>query len=157
MKIEWKPLIVSLLISLGTGFLSRLASGNNMDAYNVIEKPPLSPPPALFPAIWTPLFILMGISAYLIYVERAPNSKKALGIYAAQLIINFFWPVIFFGAGEYLLALIWLLLLIGAVIMMIRSFVRIKPAAGRLQIPYLIWLFFAAYLNLGIYINSMNA
>lgn len=152
-KIRWKPLILSLLIALGVGGLSGFLTRNSMDTYSKYNKPLLSPPGFIFPIVWTALFILMAISAYLIYVSDAPKKERsnALFLYLLQLIINFMWPIIFFKFDMLLLGFLWIVLLWVIVIFMIISFYKIKPIAALLQIPYLLWLSFAAYLNLGIY------
>ena len=149
---KYKALFISLLISLGVGGLSTLLTNNNMDTYKTLIKPPLSPPGILFPFIWTALFILMGISAYLIYKSDSPDKGKALTIYGEQLLVNFFWTIIFFNMKTYLFAFIWLLVLIFWVILMIYNFYKINKKAAYLQIPYLLWIIFAAYLNLMIFI-----
>lgn len=150
-KIKWKELITSLLIALGTGGLSALITGN-FEIYNTLERPPLAPPAAVFPVVWTILFALMGISAYMIYISDSPDKKTALIVYGVQLFFNFLWPVIFFRAQLFLPAFIWLVILWLLVALMIILFKRIKPIAGLLQIPYLIWLTFAGYLNLMVYL-----
>ncbi|MBE6852699.1 MAG: tryptophan-rich sensory protein [Ruminococcus sp.] len=150
-KIKWKELITSLLIALGTGGLSTLITGN-FEIYNTLERPPLAPPAAVFPVVWTILFALMGISAYMIYISDSPDKKTALIVYGVQLFFNFLWPVIFFRAQLFLPAFIWLVILWLLVALMIILFKRIKPIAGLLQIPYLIWLTFAGYLNLMVYL-----
>lgn len=143
-------LIISILIPIAAGSISALLSGN-MGMYSALNKPPLSPPGFLFPIVWMILYILMGISSYLIYTSQNPDSPKALKTYALQLGINFFWSIIFFGFSRFFLSFLWLLLLIAVIIMMIRQFMKISRAAAYLQIPYLLWCFFAAYLNLMIY------
>ena len=150
--IKVKPLVISLLISLGTGTLSGLLTMNSMDHYKEINKPVLSPPGFLFPIVWGILFTLMGISAYMIYVSDCKNRKRALTLYGIQLGVNFVWPLIFFIAQEYLIAFIWLVALWILVFFMIIMFYRCKPLAGYLQIPYLIWLTFAGYLNIMIFL-----
>lgn len=146
-------LIISILIPIAIGFLSALISGN-MSAYSDLNKPPLSPPAFIFPIVWTVLYILMGISSYFIYISENKNKNKALKIYAIQLFFNFFWSIIFFGLSQYLLAFLWLIALIFIIIMMIYQFYQIKPLLAYLQIPYLLWCIFAAYLNLMIYIMN---
>ena len=98
------------------------------------------------------LYALMGISSYLILQSDGPNVKPALAIYGAQLAVNFLWPLVFFLGQAYLLAFFILVLLYGLVLWMIRAFRLIRPAAANLQIPYVLWLTYAAYLNLGVYI-----
>ena len=153
-KIKVKPLLFWVLSAIGVGALSGVISMDAMKGYAGMDKPPLSPPAWLFPAVWTVLFLLMGISAYLIWADRcATDGEKfgALTIYCIQLIVNFFWPLIFFNAGAYLAALAWLILLIALVILTIVKFRRIRPAAGWMNLPYLMWLCFAAYLNAGVW------
>lgn len=142
-------LIISILIPLAVGSLSSLLSGG-MTAYKSLSRPAFSPPSFLFPIVWTILYILMGISSYLIYISHNPRSKEALRVYALQLFFNFFWSIIFFAFSQYLLAFIWLIALIILIIIMIYQFWRIYPLAGYLQIPYLVWCLFAAILNLSI-------
>lgn len=146
------PLIVSLTISLGTGAVSGYLTRNSMDIYKSLIQPPLAPPPWLFPVVWTVLYFLMGISAYLIYQSKSIHKQPALRQYAIQLAFNFVWPLIFFLWQRYLLAFIWLLALWLLVIQMIKKFNKVNRLAAQLQIPYVIWLTFAAYLNLGVYL-----
>lgn len=144
--INKSALVISILIPLAVGSLSALISGN-MSTYSLLNKPSLSPPSYIFPIVWTLLYILMGISSYIIYMSGNDNSTKALKIYALQLFFNFFWSIIFFGFSQYLLAFLWLILLIILIIIMIQQFYKINSVAAYLQIPYLLWCIFAAYLN----------
>ncbi len=146
-------LIISILIPLAVGSLSALLSGN-MSIYATLNKPSFSPPSNIFPIVWTILYILMGISAYIIFVSGNENSANALKIYALQLFFNFCWSIIFFGLSQYLFALLWLIILIILIIIMIQQFYKINPVAAYLQIPYLIWCIFAAFLNYKIYIMN---
>ncbi|WP_425324208.1 TspO/MBR family protein [Kineothrix sedimenti] len=143
-------LIIFILIPLAIGSLSALISGN-MSMYYSLNKPAFSPPANLFSIVWTILYILMGISSYIIYISGNPNTTKALYVYALQLFFNFCWSIIFFGLSQYLFAFIWLLILILLIVKMIQLFYKISPIAAYLQIPYLIWCIFAAYLNYVIY------
>lgn len=121
-----------------------------------IVQPPLSPPGWLFPVVWSILYALMGIGAARVYL--APPSKdrsRGLNLFIAQLVVNFFWSPIFFNLQAFGLAFFWLLLLWGLVLWMILAFRKVDPLAAKLQIPYLIWLTFAAYLNIGVwYLNT---
>lgn len=151
MKIKnTSALIIAILIPLAVGSLSSLLSGN-MDTYAMMNRPSISPPAIVFPIVWTILYILMGISSYLIYQSENENKEKALRIYALQLFFNFLWSIIFFGFSQYFFAFIWLLALIVILIIMIYEFYKISPLAAYLQIPYLLWCIFAAYLNYMIY------
>lgn len=145
-----KPYIISIAIPLVIGGLSALITSGSMEVYSSINRPALAPPPILFPIVWSILYILMGISAALIYKSKSP--EKALCIYAAQLVINFFWSIIFFNFRAYLFSFIWLIFLIIAVIFMLAEFKKINSLAAYLQIPYLLWIVFASYLNLMIFL-----
>ena len=151
MKIKDKSsLIIAILIPIAVGILSALFSGN-MQIYSSINKPALSPPGILFPIVWTILYILMGISSYIIYKSNDPKKESALRTYALQLFFNFYWSIIFFRFNLYFTAFVWLLVLIFLIIKMIRQFYRIKQIAAYIQIPYLLWCLFAAYLNFMIF------
>lgn len=146
-------LIISILIPLAVGSLSALLSGN-VSMYSELNKSLLSPPSYIFPIVWTLLYILMGISAYMVYVSGNTNSIQALKTYALQLFFNFCWSIIFFGFSQYFFAFLWLIALIILIIIMIKQFYNINPTAAYLQIPYLLWCIFAAYLNFRIF--TMN-
>ena len=151
-KIEWKKLILCILLPLFVGGLSALLSMTGSDLYETIGKPELSPPSWLFGVVWPILYILMGISSYMICVSGSPKSREALRVYAIQLVFNFIWPLVFFAAGAFLPAFVLLCALWITVLVMISKFCDIKPLAAYLQIPYLLWLTFAGYLNFMIYI-----
>lgn len=142
--------IIAVLIPAAVGTLSALFSGNKTE-YAGLNKPPLSPPGFIFPIVWTILYLLMGISSYMVDESDSLNKGKALRIYAVQLFFNFFWSIFFFGFSQYFLAFLWLLVLIILIIKMIRRFYSINPLSAYLQIPYLLWCIFAAYLNFMIY------
>ena len=153
-----KPYIISVIISLGVGGLSAFLTRGNMDLYDRIVVPPLAPPGALFPIVWTLLYTLMGISSAKIYIEGKNGNasvQDALKVYALQLVVNFFWSIIFFNMEAFLFAFIWILLLWALIVIMIRKFSRIDSVSAWLQVPYLLWVTFAAYLNLAIYILNM--
>lgn len=152
---KYKPYIVSVVIALAVGGLSAAVTSQSMEVYSKINQPPLSPPSTLFPIVWTILFTLMGISAALVYhfKDSKPDEVRiALIVYAVNLAVNFLWSIIFFNMQAYLFAFIWILLLIAVIVAMIVFFKRVSPLAAYLQIPYLLWVTFAAYLNLAIYI-----
>ena len=155
MKLKrWKPYVFSAGIALLIGALSGLLSRGGMMAYELtVMKPVLTPPGWLFPVVWSILYILMGISSAKIWLaDDSPERKKSLNLYVAQLIVNFFWSLIFFNAQAFGLAVIWLLLLWILVFLMIRQFYKVDKQAALLQIPYLIWLTFAAYLSSGVWL-----
>lgn len=146
-----KPYIISIILALSVGALSGFATKNSMDLYQVINRPMLSPPSSVFPIVWTVLYILMGISAAMIYTSKDKNKDKALKFYIIQLILNFFWSIIFFNLEAYLIAFLWLVILAIVIIIMIKEFAKINKTAAYLQIPYLIWVIFAGYLNFSIW------
>ena len=153
MKFEWKKLLIALGIPLAVGGLAALLSGGMSD-YGAMNKPPLSPPGWVFPVVWSILYLLMGYASYRIWTSDAPSADKrrALLLYGAQLLANFVWPLLFFGGEMFLAALIWLVFLWFLIFLTIRAFSKIDERAGDLLIPYILWVTFAAYLNLGIYL-----
>jgi len=153
--IKLKPLILCILIPLGFGVLGTILGGN-FNSYELMNRPSFSPPPFIFPIVWTILYILMGISSYIVYTSDADEKDKsaAKSIYIIQLLLNTLWPLIFFRFNLYFLAFIWIIVLIISVIIMIYRFYKINPVAGYLQIPYLLWLIFASVLNYNIYLSN---
>lgn len=143
-------LILFILIPLTVGALSALLGGN-MAIYSRLNKPSISPPAILFPIVWSILYILMGISSYLIFQSGSPDSTRALNTYKLQLFFNFIWSILFFRFDLYLFSFLWLLALIVLIAIMIRQFYQISPLAAGLQLPYLLWCMFAAVLNFMIY------
>ena len=149
-----KKLLINIGISVGTGLLAAFLTRNSMAIYQTFEKPPLAPPAWFFPVVWTILYTLMGVSAYRISQSDANEADKerALSIYGFQLLFNFLWSIVFFNFNSFLIAFIVILALWSMIIAMIITFRKIDPLAGNLQIPYLLWVTFAAYLNLAIYL-----
>ena len=154
MTIKLKPLLINLFIPLAVGGISALLTMESMETFERINQPPFSPPGWLFPVVWTILYILMGVSAYLIATGSADNKPKrnAFIVYGIQLFFNFFWSIIFFNMENYLFAFIWLVALWVLIIANIFLFYRISKPAGLLLIPYLLWVTFAGYLNFAIYL-----
>lgn len=148
--IKLKSLFWNLFIPLAGGAIVGFLTKNSMNVYNNVARPALAPPPIAFPIVWSILYVLMGISSYLIYESKSIYKEKSLYVYYIQLILNFTWPFVFFSGKMFLVAFFILLLLWGMVIWMTGLFYKVKPVAAYLQIPYLIWLGFAAYLNLSI-------
>lgn len=150
MKIDFKKLILIIIVTFIIG--SFFAPFVDMNIYKEIIRPKFSPPSIAFPIVWTILYILMSISFYLVLKSSNTDQKSSLKIYFFQLIINSTWTLIFFGFRNYLLGIIWIILLIVLVITMIVNFYQKNKLSGLLQIPYLIWLLIALYLNIGIYV-----
>lgn len=150
-----KPFVISIAIALGIGGLSAILTSDSMDIYSYIVQPSLAPPAILFPIVWTILFTIMGIGAALVWNKKDEQPKEvqdALVVYAVNLFMNFFWSIIFFNMRAFLFAFIWLVLLWVVILIMILKFRKVSPLAAYLQIPYLLWVTFAGYLNLAIYI-----
>lgn len=152
MKIQWKPLLICVAIPLAVGGLAGLLSRGGMNVFASLEKPPLSPPGWLFPVVWTILYVLMGIASYLVFTSGADRKTvgAALRVYGFQLAVNFLWPIFFFNFGWYLFSFVWLLLLLLLILVTFARFWKISVPAACLLIPYLIWVVFAGYLNLGV-------
>ncbi len=146
-----RTLLLCLSVPLATGLLSSLLTLGGMRDYAQLPKPPLSPPGWVFPIVWTLLYLLMGLASWLITGAAASDDRKqmALSLYAVSLAANFLWPLLFFGLERRTLALIWLLTLLVLVVLTWREFRRLDRRAGALLIPYILWLCFAVYLNLG--------
>lgn len=154
MKKRLDLLALCIAIPIFVGGISGFISSNSMNVFQQLNKPPLSPPGWLFPIVWTILFILMGIASYLVIVsgKKQEDINKAIIVYAIQLIVNFFWSIFFFNFGWYLFSFFWLLLLWVLIIITIILFYPISKPAAYLMIPYLLWVTFAGYLNLFIFL-----
>lgn len=152
-KKTWKIYAFWIILAEAVGALSGWLTRNGMKAYTeTVAQPPLSPPSWLFPIVWTILYALMGIGTA--RVSLSPQSKErslGLNLFVIQLIVNFFWSPIFFNAQAFGTALLWLILLWLLVLAMILVFRKVDKPAGNIQIPYLLWLTFAAYLNYGVW------
>ncbi|MBR3640965.1 MAG: tryptophan-rich sensory protein [Oscillibacter sp.] len=153
MKRKWSTLLVCLAVPLATGGLAALLTRDAMERFSSLNQPPLSPPAWLFPVVWTILYLLMGIASYLVFREpRSERPREALWLYGAQLVFNFLWSIVFFNLGWYLFAFLWLVCLWALILLTIGSFRRVSRTAARLLLPYLLWVTFAGYLNLGVWI-----
>lgn len=151
MKINLKKLIISILIPLLLGGLVGILTSPS-NAYKEMIQPSFAPPGILFPIVWTILYILMGISFYIISESDNFLKNDAKFTYYLQLGVNLLWSFFFFTFKWYLFSAIWIIVLIILVINMIKKFISINKIAGYIQIPYLLWLLFALILNVSIYI-----
>ncbi len=151
---KYLPYLWGVLAVEAVGLLAALLTRGGVEYYTAnVTKPPLSPPAWIFPAVWTILYALMGISA--VRIRQSPPSQErswALNLFVIQLTLNFFWPLLFFNAQAYGLSVIWIIALWIAVLLMILQMRKADPTAALLQIPYLVWLTFATYLNFGVWI-----
>ena len=153
MVIHLRKLVVCIALPLIVGWISSLITQGSMEVFETINKPYLSPPGWVFPVVWTILYILMGIASYIVLTsgQSQYKIKMALAVYLIQLAINFVWPIIFFNAQKYLLAFVWLIVLWVLILITTVLFGNISKTAGKLMIPYLLWVTFAGYLNYSIY------
>lgn len=156
-KMKWKVYVFWILVCEFVGFLAGILTREGVTYYNLYaNKPPLSPPGWVFPVVWTILYGLMGIGAAKIALTPASEGRsRSLNLMVAQLILNFFWPLLFFHAGVYGFSFLWLLLLWLVVLWMILEFGKVDGKAALLQIPYLLWLTFAAYLNGAVWVMNL--
>ena len=151
-KFSLTDLLIFIVSAELVGAFSALLSGGFTDIYNRLTRSPFSPPATVFPIVWTVLYALMGISAYLVWRADTRASRRALGVYAIQLAINFSWSIVFFRFEALLAAAIVAVLLLAAVGSMVWSFFGVNKKAAYLQLPYLAWSLFAAYLAAGTYL-----
>lgn len=150
----WKNYVFWIVLTEAVGFLSGLITREGTKIYaETIVKPPLSPPAIVFPIVWSILYALMGFCAARVSLTRpSKNRRTAIYFYIAQLAFNFFWSIIFFNAQAFLAAFFWLVALWGLILATIIFFRKTDRLAGNLLIPYLVWVTFAGYLNLGVWI-----
>lgn len=154
MKIDLKKLLLCLGIPLTVGGLAALLSGSFSEQYSQFTQPPLAPPGWVFPVVWTVLYLLMGWASYRIVVAPVSRQEKVLPLvlYGLQLAVNFLWPILFFRYGLFLSAFFLLIALWILILLTIRFFSRIDERAGDLLLPYILWVTFAGYLNLGVFL-----
>ena len=150
MKINLKKLIIITLVTFLVGGFFSFFTMNNMDTFKELAKP-IDVPAVVFPIVWSILYLLMSISYYIVSNSNSAYKDEAKTAYILQLIINSLWSLIFFGFEAYLLAFIWIIILLISVFVMIAYFYKVNKTAAYLQIPYILWIIFAGYLNLGIY------
>lgn len=157
MKMDKKEYLKAIAVPLIVGGVAALLSGSGMKEFASLNQPPLTPPGWLFPVVWTILYVLMGTAYYMINKTHG-NSKliaEANTVYALQLIANFIWPILFFGFGWYFVAFIWLVILWILILVTFFRFFTVSKKSAYLLVPYLLWVTFAGYLNLGIWwLNS---
>ena len=152
-RATWKPYAFWIVITELVGLLAGLLTREATQIYGTtIQQPPLAPPAIVFPIVWTILYALMGVSAARVYL-MPPSVARSRGLllYLVQLIFNFFWSIIFFNFQAFGLAFVWLVALWVLILWMIFTFRRVDPLAAWLQIPYLLWVTFAGYLNYGVW------
>ncbi len=149
----WKSYAAWILFTEAVGALAGFLTRSGMELYKTtILKPPLSPPAVVFPIAWTILYALMGIGAARIWQKPpSPGRSRSLRLYLLQLAFNFLWSFLFFSFQAFGFAFLWLAVLWILIVRMILSFYDQDRPAAWLQLPYLLWVLFAAYLNLGVW------
>ncbi len=147
-----KKIISYIVITLLVGSFFTLFIMDSFNIYNTMDKPFLSPNKIVFPIVWSVLYILMGISLYIVSESKYLNKDKSYLLYILQLLVNSVWPLFFFKFRLFFVSFLIVLLLIYLVIKLILEFYKINKLAAYLQIPYLLWLIFASYLSLGVFL-----
>ena len=150
MKSQFKNLFPFLLFPLAVGALAALLTIGSMETFADLSLPPFAPPGWVFPVVWTFLYLLMGFASYLVAIS-GKCQNQAFFFYLLQLLFNFMWPIWFFNCEWYLFSFFWLVALWLLILATIRSFAAISATAANLLVPYLFWVTFAGYLNLGVY------
>ena len=152
-----KPYALWILLVEAIGFLASLLTRRGTEQFNELAaKPPLTPPEVVFPIVWGILYALMGISAARVWLAAESKERsRGLNLFVIQLVLNVFWTLIFFNAAAYGLASVWIVALWAAVLLMTLQFFKVDRLAAWLQVPYLLWLTFAAYLNFGVWVVNM--
>lgn len=150
MKSQFKDLCPFLLFPLAAGVFAALLTIGSMEIFADLCLPPLAPPGWVFPVVWTILYLLMGFASYLVAIS-GKCQNQAFFFYLLQLFFNFMWPIWFFNCKRYLFSFFWLIALWLLILATIRSFAAVSATAANLLVPYLFWVTFAGYLNLGVY------
>lgn len=152
-KGNWKTYAFWIGFTVAVGVASALLTREGTELYKTtMIKPPLSPPAIVFPIVWSILYVLMGISmARVRLASPHPLQERSLLLYLVQLAFNFCWSIYFFNLQAYLFAFIWLVVLWLLILWMVLTFRQVDKPAAWLQIPYLVWVAFAGYLNFGVW------
>ncbi len=148
---QLKELAIALLIPLAVGFTANALTNGGMDFYKTLNQPIIAPPGIVFPIVWTILYILMGIASYLVYQSNCKDKKLSLIVYGIQLVVNFFFSILFFNLKLFFVSFLWTILLLFINLIMIQIFYRCRKLAGYLLFPYLAWNTFAVLLSFLVY------
>lgn len=142
--------VASLIIAYIPGAIGNLVSPGQW--YDDLDKPPLQPPSAVFPSVWIPLYLAMGVALYLLWRSSANDSRKqyAYVLFGIQAVLNAAWSLVFFGMQQPWLAGLVIVALLAVVVYCIKYFRGINQWAAWLFVPYAAWVAFATYLNLGV-------
>ncbi|HEX6940938.1 MAG TPA: TspO/MBR family protein [Longimicrobiales bacterium] len=150
---SWIVLALFILVCLGVGALGSVFTASSMEVwYPTLRKPSWTPPPAVFGPVWTTLYTLMAIAAWLVWRRRGiADTTAPLSLFAAQLAFNLAWSAIFFGLRAPGVAFVEIVLLWALVLATLVAFWRVRPLAGALLLPYLLWTTYAIALNFAIW------
>ena len=153
-KRTWKVYALWIFFAEAVGGLSGWLTRDGMRIYKAeVAKPPLSPPSIVFPIVWTILFALMGVGAARVYTAPpSPARTRGLRLFLVQLAINFCWSMIFFNIQSFGFAFLWLVALWLLILWMTLTYAKADRPAAWMQVPYLLWVAFAGYLNLGVWV-----
>lgn len=145
---QWGALLGWLLISSSAGIVGRLASSRTESIYQTLTQPNWAPPSWLFGPVWSVLYVLMGIAAWVVWRERGfRGARSALVLFIAQLAANAVWTWIFFAWLQGALAFVEILVLLALIVATLIAFWRVRPLAGILLVPYLLWVCYASALT----------
>lgn len=145
---DYKKLAISLAIPLLTGTIGSLATQETLSSwYSTLEKPVFNPPNWVFGPVWTALYLLMGITLYLLWTSKNKNKRTAIKWFSIQLALNAIWSPLFFGLHSILLAFIDISLLWLTLVINIITTLKVSKKAAYLLVPYLLWVTFALVLN----------
>lgn len=147
--VNLRTLLPSLLLPAVVGGAGAVIVSMGMESYQLLSKPPLTPPGWVFSVVWTVLYLLMGYAAYLVKSSSYSDKQNALQTYYIQLALNFLWVVFFFRFGQLWMSAVVLLLLTASVLLTMKRFGECDTTASRLLLPYFLWCVFALYLNIG--------
>jgi benzodiazapine receptor len=146
-------LSASILVCLFAGFIGSIYTTPQIKGwYMALNKPFLNPPSWVFAPVWTTLYIMMGIALFLVWSKQGKKAKTAITVFFVQLLLNTLWSVIFFNLHMLLGAFFWLILLWASIALNIYLFNKYSKTAAYLLVPYIMWVSFAGYLNLALFL-----
>ncbi len=148
--VNLRKLILCLLLPLFVGLIAQLFTQNSRELYLSFQKPPLSPPAIVFPFVWTCLYILIGLASYFIEEAGVCDKKRPRQLYAATLVLNLLWPIVFFTLKWYVFSSIIIISMVIVAAITIYFFYNCDKNAAFIFLPYLIWILYATYLNIGV-------
>lgn len=153
-RLDIRALLFFLIVTLTIGFLGSLPGG--FETYSTLKAPPLAPPAQVFLPVWVALYVMMAVAAYLVWNTDSYDRAPSLRLYLLQLVVNALWPLFFFRLEWRLFAFFWIMFLIALITLTMAGFKYLRLASYWLMVPYLLWVLFAAYLNLGFFLlNSV--